>query len=475
MKRLLIYISLTIITAVGLASCIDDSFTNSPADQPEFSVDTLKMGVVFTEEMTTTHRFSVRNPSSKSLSISHIGLSGEGSQYFRLNVDGFSGKEFNNVEIRGKDSIFVFVEATLPPSNADIPVEINAFIDFTTNSVNRSVVISALGQDVVRLMAQTIVSDTDFNPLKPYQIFDSLVVAPDATLRLPAGTRLLFHDKASLIVYGTLICDGTVEQPVTLAGDRTGNVVTDISFDLMSRQWEGVEFRPGSKGNTISHTIIKNTVNGVYIDGEDQSGQQTDLVLLNCRLRNSGSTVLTAIHADIDAVGCEFAEGGAGLVYLHGGSHKFNHCTFANYYLFSVITGPAIGFGHVDDESSDESGLPLLRADISNSIIYGLGADLSHGDLTGMDIIVRNCLIKSNGSDDDNFINCIWDEDPLYYTVRNEYIFDYRLRDESPAIATADPNLTDRRATRDAYGLSRGSSPDIGAYVYTPSEGGALD
>lgn len=471
MKKLLIFVSAFILTVIGLTSCIDDSFTTSPADQPDFSVDTLKMGVVFTEAMTTTHRFTVRNHSSKSMSISHIGLSGDAADYFRLNVDGFSGREFNNVEIRGKDSIYVFVEATLPAANADLPVEMNAYIDFTTNGVNRSVVISALGQDVVRLKGEVINSYTEFSSVKPYQIFDSLVVAENAILKLAPGTRLLFHDKSSLIVYGTLISEGTSENQVILAGDRTGNVVTDITFDLMSRQWDGVDFRPGSHGNNLSHTIIKNTVYGVCIDGENASDRKTDLVMTNCRLRNSGSTVLTAIHADVDAAGCELTEGGGGLVLLHGGSHSFNHCTFANYYLFSVIGGPAIAFSHADTATSDNSGLPLLRADISNSIVYGLGNDLSHGDLTGMDIMIRNCLIKSNGTDDDNFINCIWGEDPLYYTVRNEYLFDYRLRDESPAIGTADPYLTIERASVDAYGLTRGATPDIGAYVYTPSEG----
>lgn len=462
-NRFILFILLTI----SVVSCIDDSFTTSPSDQPRFSVDTLKMGVVFTDEMTTTHRFTVINPASKSLTISNIALSGDNSQYFRLNVDGFSGKDFHNIEIRGKDSIYVFVEATLPATDADMPVEVETHIDFLTNGVTRSVVVNASGQDLIRLKDQTISEDTEFKPGKPYRIVDSLVVAPEATLRVAAGTRLLFHDKASLIVYGTLICEGTVDEPVTLSGDRTGNVVTDISFDLMSRQWEGVEFRPGSQGNSLTNTIIKNTVNGVYIDGENEAAT---LTMVNCRLRNSGSTVLTAVHSQVDAVGCEFAESAAGLVYLHGGSHTFNHCTFANYYLFSVISGPAIAFGHADDKTADETSLPLLHADISNSIIYGLGSDLSHNDLTGMDIMIRNCLIKSNGTDDDNFINCIWGEDPLYYTVRNDYIFDYRLRDESPAIAAANPSLTRPEANTDGYGLSRGSQPDLGAYVYTPSE-----
>lgn len=465
MKKLLISIIIFIFGCIAVTSCIEDSFTNSPSDQPVFSVDTLKMGVVFTEELTTTHRFTVTNPSTKSIAISSIGLSGTDAQYFRLNVDGFSGRQFNNVEIRGRDSIYVFVEATFPHAGADLPVEMEAHIDFGTNGVSRSVVVNAQGQDVIRLRAERISSNTIFDSPKPYQIFDSLVIDKDATLTLAPGTKLLFHDKASLVVYGRLISNGTTDHNVILSGDRTGNVVSDISFDLMSRQWQGVEFRSGSKGNILSNTIIKNTIAGVIVDGYDSS---SDLTLINSRLRNSGQCSLIALHADIDAVGCEFAEAAEGLVYLHGGNHKFNHCTFANYYLFAVISGPAISFGHFNQSNVDDSGLPLLKADISNCIIYGLGKDLSHGDLTDSEITINRCLLKSDGTDDNNFIDCIWNQDPLYYTVRNEYLFDYRLREDSPAIGAAYSSLTDPRAQTDGYGLSRGDAPDLGAYVFKP-------
>lgn len=470
MKQLLYYISILALAVLALTACIDDSFTDSRDDQPVFSVDTLDMGVVFTDQMTATHRFIVSNPASKSLSISRISLSGENARYFRLNVDGFSGREFNNVEIRGKDSIYVFVEATLPEAQADLPVEFDAYIDFMTNGVSRSVTIAAYGQDVVRLRGLTVTADTRLDSAKPYQIFDSLVVAPGATLTLAPGANLLFHDGAFLAVDGRLISQGTSDEPVILAGDRTGNVVSDISFDLMSRQWKGVVFSPGSNGNRLENTIIKNTVFGVVIDGTEMPAGATTLSLLNCRLRNSGSTVLAAVHADIDAVGCEFAEGGGGLVSLHGGSHSFNHCTFANYYLFAAISGAALSFNHFNGDTDDLSDHPYLAAKIDNSIIYGLGSDLSHGDLAGTDIMVRNCLLKSDGSDDDNFLSCIWGQDPLYYTVRNEYIFDYRLKEESPAIGAADPALTLPEASVDAYGLPRGEHPDLGAYVFAPAD-----
>ena len=111
-----------------------------------------------------------------------------------------------------------------------------------------------------------------------------------------------------------------------------------------------------------------------------------------------------------------------------------------------------------------------MSAEISNCIFYGNGSEFSHGDLTGSQVFLRRCLIKSEGTDDANFLNCIWGEDPLYYTVREEYIFDYRLKPESPAIAAADPALTLPEAATDYYGLSRGPQPDLGAYVFTAPE-----
>lgn len=462
------------VVATALSSCIEDGFTSSPADQPVFSTDTLSLGVVFTDQVTPTSRMVVYNPHSKGLNISRISLSGENASYFRINVDGMNGTDFANTEIRANDSIFVMVEATLPQNDAHIPVSVEASLDFTTNGVTRSVVLSADGQNVTRLRALTLDADRRFTAEQPYQIFDSLVVPQGITMTVEAGANLLFHDKSSLIVRGTLITEGTPEQRVTFAGDRTGILVGDIGFEIMSRQWTGVFFTATSTNNRLFHTDIKNTVQGVSLVGPDMAeAVRTDryqLDMLNCRLRNSAYTVLETVHAAVRAVGCEFAEGGGGLVYLHGGNGIFNHCTFANYYLFSVLGGPALGFGHISSDPEtgldDGSGLPYLSADISNSIIYGNGSGFSHGDLTGTQVFLRRCLIKGEGTDDDNFINTLWDVDPLYYTVREEYFFDYRLKPESPAIAAADASLTLPQAAADGYGYLRGTAPDLGAYVY---------
>ena len=52
--------------------------------------------------------------------------------------------------------------------------------------------------------------------------------------------------------------------------------------------------------------------------------------------------------------------------------------------------------------------------------------------------------------------------------MREDYLFDSRLKPESPAIGAADPVLTLPDAAIDAYGLARGTAPDLGAYVFMP-------
>lgn len=454
--------------AVLMTSCIDDSISTSPSHQPTFSVDTLQLGTVFTDELTVTHKFAVHNRNGKGINISDIRVTGVNADLFRINVDGMSGTTFQNVEIRANDSIYVFVEARLPQNNSDVPMAVEANIDFLTNGVMRSVVVHADGQDVHRMRAVTIDNDARFTSGKPYQIFDSLVVAPGATLTLDPGADLRFHDGAIFIVRGTLISNGTVDNPVNICGDRTGNVITNITFDLMSRQWYGLQFTVSSVSNRMSHTHLRNTWYGVVVSGDGlvEPDSTPKLWMQNCKLRNSGDLVLEVYDADVYAVGCEFAEAANGVVYLQGGDHVFNHCTFANYYLFSAISGPAVALAHLSAEDAVDSSTPYTSALFSNCIIYGLGADIAPGDLTGTQVLLRNCLLKSNGTDDDNFVDCLWGADPLYYTVRNDYIFDYRLRPESPAIGAGIATLTLPDAARDYYGNLRGATPDIGAYVY---------
>lgn len=475
LQRFFIISASVILMMTGLASCIEDGISTSAADQPTFSTDTVRLGSLFTLDASPTSRFIVYNRHSKGINISSIAFTDDPDRHFRINVDGVAGRQFDNVEIRANDSIFVFVECTLPENGKKLPVRMLAHIEFRTNGVSTLLPVSATGRDVTRLRgdirfsgAATLQAD------KPYQIFDSLVVEEGATLTVAPGAELYFCDDARIAVHGTLRVEGDPENPVTMTGYRTGFVAADIPYEIMSGQWRGIEFYPTSSDNHISHASIRNSALGLHLDRLSVSDtEKPALTLVNSQVRNTQGYVIEAIHSNITAAGCELTDASSGIVRLVGGNHSFNHCTFANYYLFTALGGPAVQFEHLDADSADPDGdgLPFLSAGFANCILYGNGTELSHGELDGKPVFLRRCLLKSSGTDDDNFINCLWDTDPTYFTDRQAYIFDYRLRPGSPAATAADPALTSPLTPADRYGTPRPAvDPALGAYQPLPSE-----
>ncbi len=463
--------ALAALVACVMTSCIEDSFATSPSDQPTFSTDTLRMGENYTLEGSPTCRFTVYNRHGKMLNISSISLRDDNDGYFRLNVDGFSGKSFSDIEIRPNDSIFVFVEATLPENGKDEILDIRRHLDFVTNGVTSTVVLDIQSQDAIRLDGATINTATTWKPGKPYLISDTVRIAEGVSLTLEAGTRVRMKDKSAFKVEGTLIAEGTPEEPVEITGYRTGNVASSIPYELMSGQWGGIYFASTSTGNSLTGATIRNSSDGLTLSS-CASGDAPALTLTNCQIRNTTNYIIDACHSNIKAVGCEFTDASQGILHLTGGSHVFNHCTIANYYLFTVLGGPAIQFAHINADDADDANPSLLylSAEFTNSIIYGNGTEFSHGDLTGTSVSVRRCILKSDGSDDDNFIDCLWNSDPMYYTVRNEYLFDYRIKPESPAIGAADPACDIYGFTADRYGVTVHSPADLGAYTFVEPE-----
>ena len=467
LRKIFILLAVALCGAMALSSCIEDGFTTSPSDQPTFSTDTLRMGQIFTLDASPTHRFTVYNRHDKGISIGSIEFADDPQGIFRLNVDGMTGRRFDNVEIRANDSIFVFVEATLPENGRDVPVDVLSHIEFRCNGVSTRFPVKAQGRDVVRFKGNTrFPGSATLLANKPYHVTDSIVVEEGATLTLSAGVEMFFHSEARMVVHGTLRIEGTSEDFVSLTGDRSGFVAAQIPYEIMSGQWGGIIFTPTSKDNYISHATIRNSEYGLVLDHAQGAPA---LHLIHSQVRNTKNYVVEAIHSSVTAAGCELAEASMGIVRLVGGSHLFNQCTIANYYLFTALGGPAVQLSHVtpDDADVDEEeqpvDLPFMTADFTNTIIYGNGTDISHGDLEGTAVTLRRCLLKSKGEDDDNFIDCLWDEDPMYNTKREEYIFDYTLQDESPAIGAAYPDFilpetaNDRNGTPRIPGLSLGA------------------
>ena len=466
MRKLLYGLILLLGLGIGLSGCISDDVTTSPSDLLTFSADTVSFDTVFTDLGTPTARLKVYNKAKKSVNISSIKFA-DPATAFSVNVDGVSGTQFNDVEIRGGDSIFVFIECFIPEENkAETPFLVEDKLQFVTNGVTQSVVVEAYGQNVTRLRGLRITEDMTLTADMPYVIFDSLTVEPGATLRVEPGANLLFHDKAKMTVRGTIEAIGETGKMINLRGDRLDNVLPDVAYDILAGQWEGVVIAPESFDNRMEYVDMRSTSIGLRVDScADLSRRK--LLLVNSWLHNSQTSPLRSEYAWVDAYGCVFSEAAEAAVSLTGGRHEFTQCTFSNYYLYPSPADPLLCLYHLFPQDLDENPEPLMTASFRNCILYGLPTDLNNGDLTGTDVYLEYCSLKSAGSDDEHFISCLWDTDPLFLTVREDYYFNYRVEDDSPVIGAGDPSYVTPLCIYDMDGVDRLSlgNPTLGAYA----------
>lgn len=458
------------ITAL-FSSCIEDGFTTSPDDVLAFNKDTVAFDTVITLQGSATKQMVVYNRSNKQINISSIKVAGLSSKgHFFLNVDGIRGDSFNDVEIRGNDSIYIFIEAYLDEMEQDAPTLLEDRLEFETNGVSQNVVLTAWGQDVIRLSGDTIARNRHFTADKPYLIYDTVFVSERATLTIDAGATLLFHDKAAMRCAGRMLVNGTAEAPVTFRGDRLDRIVGSTSFDIMSGQWGGIIFTPPTMGNVLKHLVMKGSSIGMHCSAY---GDTTNcaLKLVNCVLTNSASTCLATAACYVQAIGTEFSDAAEEVAYFAGGKVMASQCTFTNNYIFKV---PSLPILNVFDVEFSNGTIGRIKAYFDNCILYGLSSEINEGNLDNFDVYLRYCLLKSSGQDDAHFINCVWDADPCFLTDREKLLFDYRLGNESDAIGKGNPALCPDEARYDRYGNDRRANGaiDLGAYawVFIPEE-----
>lgn len=466
MRKLIYIIAIILMCGTGFStSCISDDISYSPGDILTFSRDTVSFDTVFTDVGTPTARLVIANRAAKGVIVSSIRLKNPDSN-FAINVNGVSAREFRDVEIWGRDSIYAFIECYIPEAAGNTPVRVEDEIEFVTNGVTQSVLLEAYGQNIRRLRGVTVTEDMTIGNDLPVVVFDSLVVAPGATLTILPGTQMLFHDGARMVVKGRLDAAGAPGKQIHFRGDRLDKLLPDVDYDLLAGQWQGVRFTEESYGNRLEYVDMRSMKTGVEVDSCGVT-DRSKLLIVNSWLHNSQGSVLTSRHARVDAYGVCFSDAAGAVVNLAGGVHEFVQCTFANYYLFAAISEPILVLNHLFPEELEQNKAPLMRARFENSIVYGLAKDIAPGDLTGSQVLFRNVSFKSNGEDDGNFISCLWGCDPLFLTDRPKYIFNYRVREGSPVIEKGDAAYLNKYTLVDIDGNSRTAqgAPTLGAYA----------
>lgn len=455
---------LLLCSIVGLfTACIDDSFTTSPNDVLTFSTDTIDFDTIFTAEGTSTRTLKVYNRSNKSLLISSIKLGKEGHSGYIVNVDGLSGTTFTDTEIRGNDSLYIYVMANVAESGKNEVEEARDSLVFVTNGVTQHVKLLAKTQDAKRMRGLTIYNDTLLTAEKPFIVYDSLVVAPNATLSIEPGAVLHFHNGASLNVYGRLVAEGEPGRRVTLRGDRLDRMFADLPYDSLAGQWGGIRFHEGSFDNRLTHACVRGMTWGIVCDSTDLS--RTTLTIHNSIIHNSTANLVEIQCNRVKITNSELSDAGASVLWLHKGVVDLTHCTLANYYFYDIIKGAIVHTAEC--EKLIEWGVHLH---LNNCLIAGNSSPVAEGDFTGSDVVLNSCLIAGvEGSDDANFIHTMWNGEPKFWLIDKEtYQYDYRLGSpESSAINWGAVAFVGDSTSSDMYGVARSGSIDVGAYQYT--------
>jgi hypothetical protein len=344
MKQFKLLLFFFVASALLFSGCRKDEILDDPSAKLEFSTDSVTFDTVFTTVGSTTKLFKIYNVHSQPLNISRIALATGSSSQFRINVDGVSAVSHTDVELLANDSLFIFVQVTVNPLNSNSPLLIRDSIIFETNGNIQDVNLIAIGQDVYLHRPDHFPTNgfPDYSIIgcnevwtndKPHLIFGYAVVDSGCKLTMNPGTRVHLHNGAVLWVYqdGSLEINGMKGSEVVIQGDRLEQAYKDVPG-----QWGKIWMMKGSKDNSINYAIIKNGSIGIQVDSGFASPNYT-LKLSNTIVKNMLAAGIYGQGAHMWSSNCVFANCGQYVAALTlGGSYKFEHCTFANYYNFNT-------------------------------------------------------------------------------------------------------------------------------------------
>ncbi|MBO5865071.1 MAG: hypothetical protein J6Q73_03355 [Bacteroidaceae bacterium] len=464
------------ILSVLLGSCVEEAeFSSSPSYRLEFSCDTVSFDTLFTQVMSPTAKFLVRNRNDKSLRISSVQLAGGGASPFSVLVDGQYGTSMYDLQLRAKDSLYVLASVTVDRNGGDAPLMVKDSLVFTLESgVQQGVLLLAYGRDVTFLRGVDVAADSTFAS-GHYVVYDSLTVAQGAKLTLQPATTLYFHDKAFLKVNGCLEALGTAEAPIVFRGDRTDRMFHYLPYDRIPGQWDGVVFTSTSNDNVLSYCDIHSANYGVRVEQGDTV--QNRITIESSKVQNFHGNALELVMARATAVNSLFANSQGNCVKVVGGDVRFIHCTIANFYVWRQ-RDVALALHN----SLNGVPAPLRGALFANCVIAGSKDDEVMGHLTNLGDTVpnpvnyrfENSLINTVDTADSCFVNIVYDSIAVspfgkeHFRLIDHDVFDYdfRLTAESKARGLAnDEYLEQLRVDIDGV-LRTAGAVDAGCFQF---------
>ena len=475
---------LNLLSLFLIPSCSEYTVSDDPTLRLRFSTDTLSFDTVFTETGSATLQLMVYNRNANALCIDRVWL--EKGTVFRVNVDGEPDMErLTNIVLNGGDSLFVFVRLTEEyKSGSDDPVLIEDLLHFHLKAgTTQDVVLEAYGQDAIRIghkgCGRTEKDDFTFTALKPYIVFDTLVV--NGALTLEAGARLYMHAGACIYALGDVTANGTPDQPITLRGDRLDRLFDSVPYAYAGGSWNGFYLLTETpRTYTFSYVDILSGNVGLYCMSTC-TATLPNLRMDGCRIHNHTLYGLVLMNTDALVTNTEISNCASYCVYCSGGEHSFVHSTIASYFGYTSIRIQQVAKDDVaavfiDNLTKTE---PFTTASFYNSIITGylsnqlvVATPLDRyypGTFVG-NYLKTDTLPMPHAQD-----NVYWQKTDTasvfvndFYKYKEYIYYDFHLDSLSPARHIGD-SLAALPYPLDRDGVSRAfMRPDAGCYQYQP-------
>ncbi|MEO8568206.1 MAG: hypothetical protein ABI419_03700 [Ginsengibacter sp.] len=460
------YASFIIFFGLLFFSCKKESFITSPQARLYTSADTLLYDTVFTSVGSITKSFKIFNNNNQKLLLSRIKLSGGASSFFKMNVDGTSANEIDDIEINPNDSIYVFVQVKIDPTTAILPFVITDSILIDYNGNQKFVQLQAYGQNAIFLNKVKLTGNITWNDSLPYVILGGVLVDSNAVLTIREGTKIYLHPNAPFLVDGTLRVQGTKQDQVIFAGDRL-----DADYKDFPASWPGIFLNSSSQENNIKFAVIKNAYQGIIAQGLSLN-TTPKLTLSQSIIDNIYDAGVLGINSNIYADNCLISNCGKNVLLALGGDYSFVHCTVASYSNFFIDhKNPVLQVANFADDGTTTL-VADLDARFTNCIFWGEGGSVENEILiskklnTFFSVKFDNTLYKVKDSDpaDATFTNTvIKNTDPLFDSInisKNYYDFHFKKDPAAPAIDKG--SVTPY--TRDLDDFLRSGIPDLGCY-----------
>lgn len=416
----------------------DDSFSASSSLKLSFTVDTLKLDTVFSRTPSSTYSFWVHNRNNDGIRLQSIRLKRGNQSGYRVNVDGIyldngNGAQTNNVEIRKKDSILVFVELTAPEVYRETPTLVEDDLLFLLESgAEQKVLLQAWAWDAIKLYSPVIGEDSVIDSRVPYIIYGDMTVKEGVTLTI-RNTSFYFHEGSGLEVYGRLNTENCL-----MRGDRLDRMFSYLPYDRLCGQWKGIHLYTSSTENILIDTEIRNSEYGIICDSA-AIGDTYRLRMLRCVVHNCKGVGVELNKAYALLENCQLTNTLGDCLSISGGNAEIQYCTIAQFYPFSANRGAAL---YLTNQYSS-----LERFICEGSIITGYEEDVvmgsQKGDDTAFNYSFKNCLLRTPMVDDaKHYSDIIWESinDSIqgtkhFVTIDEENLYyDFHLVPKSPAV-----------------------------------------